>query len=163
MRKYLKLSVIAVCFMVVGSCSTRRTSNPSAVAQQDGTITVVATGEAWLGSERWAWLGDKGKKNAEISAFRQLFFRGFPASQQTTPLIGYNEEAILNQHSTYFEQLFGKGSKGRYWSFVTQSEVVKENANGLFFKDRVTVNITINLRALRTDLEQNGVIRRFGL
>jgi hypothetical protein len=166
MRNYLKIITLALAVMAVGSCSTRREANPASVTQEYGTITVRATGEAYPGRGLApstlidAWAGDSPKRNAEIEAFRQLFFRGFPASQQTTPLIGYNETALMQQYKAYFEQMFGKAN--RYWSFVVQSKVVAQKNKGILFKEQVTVDVIINLRALRTDMEQHGVIRKFG-
>jgi hypothetical protein len=167
MKNYLRIITLALTVMTVGSCSTRREANPTGVAQKDGMITIRATGEAYTGRGLApstlidAWAGDSPKRNAEIEAFRQLLFYGIPSTQQWRPLIvGANEAALMQQHKVYFEQMLGKS--GRYWSFVVQSKVVRQKSKGVIFKEQATMDVTINLRTLRTDLEQNGVIRKFG-
>jgi len=97
--------------------------------------------------------------DGERQAFKDLFFRGYPTSQQKTPMIGVNESALTQQHKAYFDRFFGMTELGdnRYRSFVISSKPI-----GKFSDNQLTMDVTIHLRALRVDLEQNGIIRRFG-
>jgi hypothetical protein len=109
-----------------------RVSNVQAVDYDDASITVNISGS-----------------NPEYKAIYHLLFRGFPESNQKTPLISTSEEEIKKQHPEYFRKFF---DEKRYKTFVTSS-----SKNG----DK-TKRIVINLRALRADLEQNSIIRKFG-
>ncbi|MDR0567177.1 MAG: hypothetical protein LBG47_09130 [Prevotellaceae bacterium] len=120
--------------------------NASFLSEQNGIITVKSSGAGK--SEEQA------KSEAEKNAISTLLFRGFPESSQKTPLAGYREEEITGRHSSYFRQLY---RQKRYLSFLTSSRPVSRYAN-----KALTVEVSINLRALRADLEANGVIRKFG-
>ncbi|MDR0835119.1 MAG: hypothetical protein LBN11_00860 [Tannerella sp.] len=177
MRKYFKIILAVLFVLAVNACRTRYDSNPVSLSEKEGTITIISTGAGATMK--------RARLDAEKQAFNALFFRGFPPSSQKIPLIGYNEAAIQQQHKAYFDQLYGKR---RYWSFVIHSKPIDSEAGGgllgigsqvvntalsyavtslsdaelLGAKAKQTIMITINLRALRTDLEQNGVIRKFG-
>lgn len=85
----------------------------------------------------------------EYAAIYHLLFRGIPNSNQTTPLISTSEEATEKQFPEYFKKLF---NENRYKTFVTSSS---KNGNG-------SQRVVVNTRALRLDLEQNSIIRKFG-
>ena len=74
-------------------------------------------------------------------------------------MIGVNEIALMQQHKAYFDQFFGMTESGpnRYRTFIIRSKPI-----GKYSGRQLTMDVTINLRALRADLEQNGVIRKFG-
>ena len=96
---------------------------------------------------------------AQQAAISTLLFRGYPGSQQKDPLVGVSEEEIKSIHKDYFERLW---KKERYKSFITSvipvSDVTKHEKN----LKQITVEVTINIRALRNDLEYYQVIRKFG-
>lgn len=96
---------------------------------------------------------------AEKNAFNVLFFRGLPESQQKIPLISTNETSEINQHETYFEHFF---LDKRHKSFIMSSVPVTEFTRYKCIYKHVAVDIRINLDALRRDLENNGIIRKFG-
>jgi hypothetical protein len=146
-----KFFIVALVLMSMSGCKTLVENNPAAVSESEGAITVRTTG---TGSNYRRALID-----GERQAFKDLFFRGYPTSQQKTPMIGVNEIALTQQHKAYFDQFFGMTEVGgnRYRSFVISSKPV-----GKFSNKQLTMDVTIHLRALRTDLEQNGIIRKFG-
>lgn len=99
--------------------------------------------------------------NAELSAIKTLLFRGIPNSNKVQSiLIGVNEQEIQNQHSGYFSELFGNK---RYRSFILSSSPVTQYNKDVTGAKSITTDIKLNVNALRRDLEQNGVIRKFGL
>jgi len=85
----------------------------------------------------------------EYAAVYHLLFRGIPNSNQTTPLISTSEEATEKQFPEYFKKLF---AENRYKTFVSSSS---KNSNG-------SHRVVVNTKALRLDLEQNSIIRKFG-
>lgn len=96
---------------------------------------------------------------AQQAAISNLLFRGYPGSQQNDPLAGISEEDIKSSHKDYFERLW---KQERYKSFITSvipvSDLTKHKKN----LKQITVEVTINIRALRNDLEYHHVIRKFG-
>lgn len=97
---------------------------------------------------------------AEQMAVMSLLFRGVPGSQQSRPLAGTDEAAIIKAHKSYFDSfLEGK----RYKSFITSSIPVSEFGKDASGRKSISMDVTINLKALRADLEQQGIIRKFGI
>lgn len=119
--------------------------------EQQGIVTVRSFATA--DNEKEAVL------NAEKNAFNTLFFRGLPNSKnQKSALIGTDENSIKENNKAYFNTLFAS----RYKSFIMSSVQVAE---GTKYKDGSTgiaLDITINTRALKEDLENNNIIRKFG-
>ena len=145
MKNYLKIVFAWLIMVMMSACKTLVQDNPSAIAENEGVIIVRSTGTG--SNQRTAMI------DAEQQAFKDLFFRGYPTSQQKVPMIGVNENALMQQHKAYFDQFF----VNRYRTFLIRSKPV-----GNFSGKQLTMDVTINIRALRTDLEQNGIIRKFG-
>jgi hypothetical protein len=116
----------------------------------DGTLTLRSVGYG----------EDTGRavQHAEESAFKALLFRGIPGSPQANAMAGAPARAA-GRHEAYFDELF---AGGRYATFMTESYLEGEPEQGGGLR-RAVVTLTINENALRRDLEEHGVIRRFGL
>ncbi len=95
-------------------------------------------------------------ENAEVRAIENLLFRGIPGSQYQLPMIA-NEQEVKKNYSTYFKKLLSERS---YQKFVLDSKVL--NSYDLIKKD-VMISLKINVDALRRDLENNNIIRKFGI
>lgn len=151
--KSVFLSLIAL--LVMSSCSRTTAEFARIVYLTDDRATI---------SMRCTATGDNREKAAQAArreAIKTLLFRGVAGSQQSRPLIEGTEDAALQQHPQYFQQLF---EQQHYERFVTQSVVVVPFArnNGEQGKT-ITLDVRIHLEALRKDLESNGIVRRFGL
>lgn len=96
--------------------------------------------------------------DSERKAFDVLFFRGLPDTGVEKPLIGSNEAQLLLEHRSYFNNFFNN----RYKSFI-----MSLNQTAPFQKNKgvvsVVMDIKINLISLKRDLEDQGIIRKFGL
>lgn len=96
--------------------------------------------------------------NAIENAFTSLLLRGVPGTNQSTPLLGKNSESVYSQHSAFFEN-FMKNDKEAY--------LIKKEVGTYKFLNvnapSTNVTLLINLASLRSHLEQNGIIREFGL
>ena len=152
MRHYFKILLAAFILITPSACKTLVQENPVAYEGPiSETITVLTTGTG--AKQRRAII------DGERQAFKVLFFRGYATSQQKVPMIGVNETALMQQHKAYFDQFFGMTELGpnRYRTFVVKSKPV-----GPYSGKQQKMEVTINLRALRADLEQNGIIRKFG-
>lgn len=112
-------------------------------------------------SVRSIGLGDneeQAKYQAERLAFENLFFRGISLSPYSKPLVGIDEKEHLQKHAGYFNDFFG----GRMQTFILSSSqsTPKQKSKGT---TRLTMDLKINTKSLKKDLEEHGVIRKFGL
>ena len=130
--KYFKLLFLCVFSLLINCKSTKTISSTQIIESTESSIIL-----------------DIKAVNPEYVAVNQLLFRGFPNSNQTNPLISTSEIEIQKQFPTYFKDFF---QGNRYKSFITSST---KNTNGYH-------RIVINLKAIRLDLEQNSIIRKFG-
>ncbi|PHR72548.1 MAG: hypothetical protein COA67_04690 [Lutibacter sp.] len=95
--------------------------------------------------------------DSEKKVFEILFFRGIPNTSIETPLIGSNEPELLNKYKSYFDSFF----KYKYKSFIMSTSLASpmQKDKGIF----TSVNdVTINILSLKKDLEEHGIIRKFG-
>lgn len=116
----------------------------------NGTITMRAIGVGKNEAEAY--------NKAVYNAFDVLFFRGLPESDQKLALVGTNEDEERIKNKNYFDEFYG----GRYDSFVMSAIPSSEVMKGSGGIVSIAVDVKINLSALRMDLEQNNVIRKFG-
>ena len=155
-------SIIWACLLIgltvkAGSgCKTTEAPTPPRTTEvlflstpDPGTLSVRATG---YGDDV-----DAAVQHAEEQAFWTLLFRGVPGSTQAQALVA---EAMQGQteEAPYFRAFF---EDKRYLTFVVESALA-EAPEQVKRSGRAVVDLTINLYALRRDLEQHGVIRRFG-
>ena len=151
--KNLSLSVLAV-FAIVASfnaCRTIPSAEVNYLSGNEGAVTVRAVG---IGKDK-----ERAILNAEQKVFDVLFFRGLPESMQKLPLIGSNETDEKAKHKKYFEEFY---EKQRHRSFIMSSVPVTSLAKYRNGQKTITVDVKVNLNALRRDLETSGIVRRFG-
>ena len=149
MKQYIFLAVIAaIC--LAGCRSPEPIYNAVGIHDDANSITLRCNG---YGKTEADAISDAGQYAVE-----QLLFRGVPNSNQRNPLIGTDESTAKEQYETYLNDLF---NNKRYLSFLTLTLPINSGKErGRYW---TVADITINLRALRMDLEQAGVIRKFGL
>lgn len=97
---------------------------------------------------------DIAMEEAQKKAFYILLFRGVPGSQQPKPLVE-DEIESYQQHRAFYDEFF---QQQRYRTFLMDAWPVSK-----FRKKHMIAHIKINIGALRRDLQQNKVIRKFGL
>jgi len=111
--------------------------------------------------------------DAQKNAFDNLFFRGIPNSSYNNPLIGIDENAIKNKNSNYFQEFYGNK---RALNFINRYALIAADKTTVLAKkitnrnvtlDNVEsiaafIEITINIKSVRKDLENHKVIRPFG-
>ncbi len=152
MKQLVKLFLVGVSIVLfVNSC---RTIYPSAevnyLSGDEQTLTVRSVG---VDIDK-----EKAIINAEQKVFDVLFFRGLPESKQKIPLISSNEHEEISNHKNYFDSFYdGK----RHKTFV-MSSIPVSNVKARGRQKIVTLDVKVNLSALRHDLETFGVIRKFG-
>lgn len=144
----------ALLIFILNSCSKHviPTAETTYLSTQNGVLNVRSTGYCTLDKHK-----DQCEDSAQINAFRILFYRGIPGSQQNTPLIHIDEKQ-KTENESFLKDFF---SSGRYKSFIVSSSTISEVTKQRNQK-KVTVDMGINLSSLRKELEQNKVIRKFG-
>jgi len=145
--------VVFILLSLSYSCSRKvlPTAEVNYLSSNDGTVSMRAIG---IGSNQENAITD-----AEKNAFNVIFFRGLPESEQKIALIGTNETVEKEKHKDYFEKFYkGKRYKTFVMSSIPTSDLIKYKGG----EKSISVDIKVNLVALRKDLEQNNIIRKFG-
>jgi hypothetical protein len=148
-----KLIGLIIFMTVANSCSykTMPTAEVNYLTGKDGTITMRAIGIG-VNSEDAIY-------DAEKNAINVILFRGLPESEQKVALVGTNEAEEKNKHKDYFNKFY---SEKRYKTFIMSSIPTSDLIKHKGGKKSIATDIKINLVALRKDLEQNNIIRKFG-
>lgn len=99
------------------------------------------------------------KKNEAVSqavadAYFQILYRGIPGSTLCKQPFFGTDETEINAKRAYYDNLL---SSGRLYSFVNYSVLSQ------YKKKVATVRLSINIDALRADLEKKNLYRRLGL
>ncbi len=157
MRKLFKINFTIVFLLLLLSCGSSKTdynfaSGKVAYLSSEGmeTISVRSSG---IGKDE-----TQAKYQAERLAFENLFFRGISSSNYNKPLVGIDEKEQLQKHANYFNEFFNR----RMQTFILSSfqSTPKQKSKGVV---HLTMDLKINTKSLKKDLEENGVIRKFGL
>lgn len=149
--KYITLfTAILIC---LASCSSQKYmhSGVNLLSENDGTITVRSIG---LGKNK-----KEAITKAEQNAIKVLLFRGLPSSQQNESILPINESEAISVYDRYFEEFF---NEGRYRTFIMSSIPIGSFSKNGKTEREIPVDVKINLKALKRDLEAQGVIRKFG-
>lgn len=153
MKFEIFIKSVTCILILLSSCSNR--SLPSTyvnyIGGGNGLITVRSIG---VGKNL-----DDVIENAEENSIKVLLFRGIPQSEQKLPLVGTNESEIIEKHQNYFNKFF---EQKRYKTFIMSSVKTSDLVNHKNNLKSLSLDITINLKALRQDLETNGIIQKFG-
>lgn len=98
------------------------------------------------------------KENAERNIFETLLFKGVPGTQNIRPMIPNEQEAKI-RNPEFFETFFSKREYGPFITSMKQTGSTKIRRGSW----ENVQELTINLRSLKTHLEQNRIIRKFGI
>ena len=168
----LKFILIATTILLITSCGSKKQVAffpTSEVTYQDYTGDILTLRVLGYGGNESATIED-----AQRRAMETLFFRGIPNSSISKPLVGYNENELKQRHSSYFKDFFGYK---RFLTFISETAFIggdkqkviatkidKKNGAREDMVDAlvVAVDVLINVKPLRKDLEQKNVIRKFG-
>lgn len=152
----MKLFTTVICLLLITGCKSGKTDSGIASGQvqylnSDGRNSVTLSSNEIGNNDKEAVF------NAKKQAFQNLFFRGLVSSPFSSPLIGTNEEKGYLDHRAYLDDFY----TNRMESFITSSSEEIQRIKG--GKRQANVRMNINIKALRKDLEDRGVIQKFGL
>lgn len=161
MKKCNYILVLLVFAIGFTSCRVRKIATYPTVSvvvrsDQDGSLTVRCSG---IGTSENAAVTD-----AEKKAINTLLFIGYLSSTQIQPLVD-NEQKSKNNNVDFYDQFLEKGG---YKSFIMLSSNYSKETSTFQYKSSklqyyLVREIQINLRSLRSHLEQNKIIPKFGL
>ena len=97
--------------------------------------------------------------DAELSAIKTLLFVGAQNTQHSMPLVQEDKAAFENKYRKFFDAFYSK----EYQNFVESSIIVTPYGKNALKQKCITLDVCIRVNQLRTYLENNGIIRRFGL
>ena len=152
--KSLLSSIVLLIILILSSCSPKLNSYSGEVnflyKEAQGTIVVKSIG---YGKNQTEAVVD-----AQTNAFKVLLFRGIPGTELNIPLID-NENNAKSKHADFFKSFFDEGI---YKTFMMSSI---ESSNLIKMKGikKISLDIKINYNSLRKELEQNQLVRKFGL
>ena len=97
--------------------------------------------------------------DAEINVLKGIIFHGIPNTQQSVPMVRETEDVSYSQHKKFWDSFW----EGGYKKHITQSVIVRNFGKDENKQKSIALEVTVNIRALRGELERNGVIKKFGL
>lgn len=122
------------------------------IGESGGTISVRSVG---YGKNKIEATDD-----AEIRAMEVIFFRGISGSSLKDPLISTNSDDVKNKNQGFFDKFY---NEKQYKTYITSSipttDNLIKNKGGM---KSLVVDIVINIKALKMNLEENNIIRKFG-
>jgi hypothetical protein len=148
----ISAALLSTAVVLTATCGGSRTQTLVASAgrlpAEEGTVAVsVMRTESECRQEN---------RCAEVEAVRTLLFVGVPGTAIQRAMVS-NEQAALEKHAAFFRQLFEEGGHTRYITAVARGTTPTDGPDGA----RVWT-VVVNYEALRTALEKQGVIRKFG-
>lgn len=154
MKNLLCLALLLAAF---AACKTYR-ETPAAVQYQSspapGTVNVKASG---FGKDPLDI-----EQDARRKAFETILFRGLPASDFTAlrlPMIE-NEGQARKEHASFFKSFFDEDGSNKFVTSINRlDDKPVKTTDG---RKTMAYSLTINYEALRRNLEQGGVLRKFG-
>lgn len=150
--KYICLLLGFLSLFVSCKTSVYPTRNVTFQSFSNGVLQARCVG---LGKNAQSAMDD-----AEKTLVYTLLFRGLPNSGQESPLLSIDESECERTHPDYLNTLFGESMRCKTFilSSIPVSDVQKVDKKEVC----VTTEVKVNLKALRLDLEKQGLIRKFG-
>lgn len=154
MSKHFFLSLIVHFSVALAGCARRPTGPPTAEVEylgptEPGTTYVQARGCATGGVAATT-------QEALRVAFETMLYRGIPGSEVNTPLIA-DEATARQRFASYWQTFYGGGRSRTFLALISPVPNGPGSPRGCG-----VVRIKINHAALRQELEQQGIVRRFG-
>jgi|GEM_PF-588653 len=144
--------IFCVGLFVLNACSSTKFTGETRYFKdvKFGQLSIISGGYGKFKKEA--------ANNAIENAFKTIFLYGVPNTNQSSPLLGKNAQSVFDSNKSFFENFLLKEKE----QFVQTKHI-----RGFKFTNgkspSVEVELLINLKALRTHLEENKIIRKFGL
>lgn len=144
--------IISLCVVVLfGGITLSAQRQVSVVSSTNESVTLRSLGYGKHAAQALA--------DAELSAVKLLLFYGAAETAFRLPMIAEGESAATEKHRSFFTSF----SSTDYKNFVESSVIVTPFGKNEVKQKCITVDVMIRASQLRMYLEQNGIIRKFGL
>lgn len=97
--------------------------------------------------------------DAELSAIKNLCFIGADGTSYSLPMVSVGEDKATADYPAFFNSFYA----GQYRNFIELSIAVSNIGKDVSKRKCQTFDIKVKAEKLRRYLEQNGIIRKFGL
>lgn len=97
-------------------------------------------------------------EEAERGAIKTILFEGAEGTRFRLPIISENQESIEKSHAAFFEAFYGNGYK-KYVNSVVVTSFGKDAQK----RKCITLDVCVKASNLRSALEKNKIVRKFGL
>jgi hypothetical protein len=148
------LGIISISILILfSSCKNLEEYNSNVkVEQKKGSFeySFVGTG--------YAKKSENCVTDAERNIFEVILFRGFASTDLQIPLVE-NETESKSKNASFYESFFEK--KG-YRNFITSNVDIIEPSKMVKGGFSCKIRLTVNMNSLKSHLEQNKIIRKFG-
>lgn len=153
MNKYIvKLLLFSTILLFFIGCSKHISPNSSNLYMINSSSQQIIVSVEGIGNSEGEAI-----YNGELKMIKTLLFQGIPDTNYSLPLINESEENVMNNNPSYFERFY----TDKYKNFIVSNQVLSNTkSKGVHV---LRMEIVVNTSALRRDLEQNNVIRKFGL
>ncbi|SFM90132.1 hypothetical protein SAMN05421738_10414 [Algoriella xinjiangensis] len=153
MNKYIvKLLLFSTILLLFIGCSKHISPNSSNLHMINSSSQQIIVSVEGIGNNEGEAI-----YNGELKMIKTLLFQGIPDTNYSLPLINESEENVMNNNPFYFERFY----TDKYKNFIVSNQVLSNTkSKGVHV---LRMEIVVNTSALRRDLEQNNVIRKFGL
>ncbi len=101
----------------------------------------------------------KANSDAETKVIKTLMFYGVPNTQYSVPMVPKTETSVMKECGYFLNKFF----EGNYQNVIVRSVIVRKFGKDENKQKSLTLDVTVNAKALRLELERNGVIKKFGL
>jgi hypothetical protein len=149
----IKHSFLIVTLLLLGCKSLEDYQSNVGIQTKHDSFTYTFSGQGY--SKKL----DDCQSEAEKNVFEVILFRGISGTDLQNPLID-NEQQSREKNKDYYADFF---DKKKYRNFISSKVEITNNPKPSKGGYTCTVKFTVNLNSLKTNLEQNGIIRKFGL
>ncbi|MEM6361459.1 MAG: hypothetical protein AAGA64_04515 [Bacteroidota bacterium] len=155
------LVVLTVAFLIAACGTTKQTvTNVTLRAPSRNDSQIINNSLINLRSVGYGNTEEDAKYDAMRRAVDMVLFQGI--ADHDSPVkdgLISNPERAKETHKSFFKNFYGQRE---YMSFIPNSVLVSSGKKAKGIKP-VTVNMSVNVRALRKRLEREGIVRKFGL
>ncbi len=154
MKRLITILFATVLFATLGNCQRVKTYANEVSAYDGGT---TESGTLWIQGSGYGKKPEVARLDAEKAIFRHLLFQGIPGTTYNLPMVP-DESISKRDHAAFYTGFFEKGG---YREFIMTSSTGA--LNKVVGNKRMDVQMKVNVNALRTHLEKNDIMRKFGL
>jgi hypothetical protein len=147
----MRMRFVVMLFVLLCSLNIHAQYNCTVMSSTKQTVTFRVIG---YGKNVKTAMAD-----AELSAIKTSCFIGAPGTSFSRPLVTDNRDVAESKNKDFFETFYESG----YKDYIETSTLVTPFGKDAEKRKCLTMDICIRTEQLRSYLEKNGIVRKFGL